>query len=267
MSVEQKLGARPPLDVALVDDGGKATNPGRLLRGRPIVLLPIFYRCTGVCTTEMQGVLHALRENPKLKPGRDLDVVVLGLNPTETPELAAAKKAEYVDQYGDRKTAEGWTFLTGTEANVRRVAEALGDHYTYDRAKNQVNHPSAVMLLTPEGACLVLHARRDVSRRSLRGRTSPARPRIRSGFRRRRAGSAASTPTRSPGERSIAVQGVMRLLGGHGGPRDPHDDGGPEPSKPRHGVKTARLFARLNRPERREFVSLPNPHFRDYPWG
>ena len=151
VSFVPKPGAVPPMDVPLVDDRGNPTNPGRLLRGRPLVILPIFYRCNGVCTTEMQGVLNALAKNPKLVPGRDLDVVVLGLNPKETPELAAAKKAEYLEQYGRPETKDGWTFLTGTMANVTRVASALGVHYTYDPVKDTVNHPSAVLILTPEG--------------------------------------------------------------------------------------------------------------------
>ena len=144
-------GAVPPMNVPLVDDQGHPTNPGRLLRGRPLVILPIFYRCNGVCTTEMQGVLNALAKNPKLVPGRDLDVVILGLNPKETPDLAAAKKAEYLEQDGRPETKDGWTFLTGTQANVTRVASALGVHYTYDPIKDTVNHPSAVLVLTPEG--------------------------------------------------------------------------------------------------------------------
>lgn len=151
VSFDPPMGARPPMDVALRDDKGNATNFGRLLRGRPIVLLPIFYRCTGVCTTEMQGILSVLYRNPKIVPGRDLDVVVLGLNPKETPALAAAKKAEYLEQYGHRESAPGWVFTTGSFENVTRIANALGVRYTYDAVKDQVNHPSAVLVLTPDG--------------------------------------------------------------------------------------------------------------------
>ena len=157
------------------------------------------------------AVLHALRENPKLKPGRDLDVVVLGLNPTETPELAAAKKAEYVDQYGDRKTAQGWTFLTGTETNVRQVAEALGDHYIYDRAKNQVNHPSAVMVLTPEGrVSSYMLAGMYPAGRFAEDVARAAKDQIGVQEETSWLGCVHTDPV--TGERSIAVQGVMRLL-------------------------------------------------------
>ena len=149
--LEGRIGESIPTDVTLKDDHGQPTNPGRLLRGRPLVVLPIFYLCNGVCTTEMQGVLSALRRNPKLRPGRDLDVVVLGLNPKETPELAAAKKEEYLDAYGHRETKDGWTFLTGPQKEVARVANALGVHYVYHPGTDRVDHPSAVAVLTPEG--------------------------------------------------------------------------------------------------------------------
>ena len=151
VSIDPQMGTRAPLDVALRGDDGRDASLGRLLKGRPLVLLPIFYRCNGVCTVEMQGVLNALAKNPELRPGRDLDVVVLGLNPKETPDLAAAKKAEYLAQYGHPETRDGWTFLTGPQAPTARIANALGVHYTYDAERDRVNHPSAVIVLTPEG--------------------------------------------------------------------------------------------------------------------
>ena len=149
--LEGRIGDRLPTDVPLRNDQGEPTDTGRLLRGRPLLVLPIFYRCNGVCTTEMQGVLNALRKNPELRPGRDLDVVVLGLNPKETPELAAAKKAEYLETYGHKDTKDGWIFLTGPQKETARVANALGVHYVYHPETDQVDHPSAVVVLTPEG--------------------------------------------------------------------------------------------------------------------
>ena len=213
VSVEQKIGAVPPLDVPLTDEKGRATNMGRLFRGRPLVLLPIFYRCNGVCTTEMQGVLNALGKNRDLVPGRDLDIVVLGLNPKETPDLARAKKAEYLDAYGHRETADGWTFLTAPEDRVQKVATALGVHYTYDPEHDRVNHPSAVLVLTP-GA--------RVSAYELSGMVPPARFAADV----RRAGRDELSKAVSDeswlgcvhvdpvtGKRSIVVQGVLRVLG------------------------------------------------------
>lgn len=151
VGVDQKIGATIPTEIVLTDEAGHPTNLGRLLRGRPIVLLPIFLRCTGACTTEMQGVLSALMKKKELVPGRDLDLVIVDLNPKETVDLAAAKKAEYLDQYGHKETAKGWTFLTGPEEAVQKIVRPLGFKYTYDVPRDRVNHPGVVYVLTPTG--------------------------------------------------------------------------------------------------------------------
>ena len=58
-------------------------------------------------------------------------------------------KFEPVD---DRTAAsEGWTFLTGDEANVRAVADAVGFGFNYVEAKKEFAHPTAVIVLSPSG--------------------------------------------------------------------------------------------------------------------
>lgn len=214
IGVDFKIGATVPKEVVLIDDKGQPTNLAKLLKGRPIVLLPIFYRCVGVCTTEMQGVLKALAKNPDLVPGRDFDIVGLDLNPKETPELAAAKKAQYLDQYGRKETANGWTFLTGPEAEVQKIAKEIGFNYTYEAERDRVNHPSAVYILTPTGR---------VSAVMLEGMYPSAR--FAEDVRRAAKDELGEPPTDTAwlgcvhvdpitGERSIAVMGVARLLAG-----------------------------------------------------
>jgi protein SCO1/2 len=151
VGVDQKIGTTIPTEIELTDEAGHRTNLGKLLRGRPIVLLPIFLRCTGACTVEMQGVLNALAKKADLIPGRDLDLVIVDLNPKETAELAAAKKAEYLDQYGHKETAKAWTFLTGPEDAVQKIVQPIGFKYTYDAPRDRVNHPGVVYVLTPTG--------------------------------------------------------------------------------------------------------------------
>lgn len=149
--VEPKLGARIPTDVTLTDENGKATNFAKLQHGRPIVLLPIFYRCANVCTVEMEGVLSCLSKTREIRAGRDVDLVAISLNPKETPDLAAAKKAQYLEEFKLPDAAAGVTLLTGSEPAVQQIAHAIGFHYTYDPEKDRVNHPSGVYMLTPDG--------------------------------------------------------------------------------------------------------------------
>src|SRR5579862_7142618 len=130
--VDQKPGAQLPLDARFKDESGQTVTFGSMFRGHPLVLLPIFYRCTGVCNIELQGVLNALIRDPKLVPGRDPEVVCLGTNPKEGPALAKGKKQSTLEEYGKPNTASGWHFLTGDLPDIRAVTDAMGFQFTYD---------------------------------------------------------------------------------------------------------------------------------------
>jgi protein SCO1/2 len=65
--------------------------------------------------------------------------------------MAAAKKATYVDHYGRPATAAGWHFLTGTEASIKPLTEAVGFHYAYDTNLQQYAHGAAIYVATAKG--------------------------------------------------------------------------------------------------------------------
>jgi protein SCO1/2 len=69
----------------------------------------------------------------------------------EKPELAAAKKQLYVNSYQRPNAAEGWHFLTGDEASIQKLTQAVGFHFKFDPTTNQFAHASGIMVLTPQG--------------------------------------------------------------------------------------------------------------------
>jgi protein SCO1/2 len=83
--------------------------------------------------------------------GRDYEVVSISINPKETPELARGKKNDVLDHYKRPGGFDGWHFLTGTQAEVQKVASAIGYRYYYDPAKSQILHPTALFVATPDG--------------------------------------------------------------------------------------------------------------------
>jgi hypothetical protein len=87
----------------------------------------------------------------KFEPGREFDVVVVSFNPREGPGLASQKKAAYVERYGRPHTAAGWHFLTGGEASIKQLTEAIGFQYAYDDAIKQYAHGPAIEIVTPRG--------------------------------------------------------------------------------------------------------------------
>ncbi|CAN5403798.1 SCO family protein [soil metagenome] len=151
IGIDQRLG-QPVMGLATFkDDDGKTVRLKDLLGKRPVILLPIFYTCTGACNLELQGIVDTLAQTPSLQVGRDLDIVTLGINPKETPELARNKKTLTLRTFAGKTDPKAWHFLTGDAQDTRAVTDSLGFTFTYDEARDRVSHPAAIMVLTPKG--------------------------------------------------------------------------------------------------------------------
>ncbi len=146
----QNLNAQLPLETPLRDESGRDVTIGDYFGKRPVIVLFVYYECPMLCTLELNGLLRNLRALT-MTAGREFDIVTVSIDPTETPALASAKKKGYLKRY-DRPGAEnGWHFLTGTEPNVRRLADTVGFTYVYDPRSKQYAHPAGLIVATPQG--------------------------------------------------------------------------------------------------------------------
>jgi protein SCO1 len=82
-------------------------------------------------------------------------VVTVSFNPDDTPEIASEKKKIYIDRMNERlekmTDGAGWHFLTGQQAEIKQLADAVGFHYRRDPRTGQFIHAAAIMLVTPKG--------------------------------------------------------------------------------------------------------------------
>lgn len=147
---DQNLGATLPLDTSFVHDDGRTVELGDLIGERPVVLCFVYYECPMLCTLVLNGLVSSLRA-VKLDPGVDYDVVAISIDPGETPELAAAKKAKYLEELGRPEAAPSWHFLSGDEASIRAVADVCGFRYEYLEDKDEYAHASGLIVTTADG--------------------------------------------------------------------------------------------------------------------
>lgn len=148
--LEQRLNEQAPLDTVFRDDTGKTVRLGDYFGKKPILLMLPFYKCPGICKDELMGIVRSLKQI-NFNVGNEFDVVIVSINPKETPDIAALHKEQYVKDYQRPDTAHGWHLLTGEEAQIRRLADAVGFYYVYDTKTDQYNHPAGLMVLTPQG--------------------------------------------------------------------------------------------------------------------
>ena len=147
---DQNLNQPLPLDVELTDEHGRTVKMGDYFGKRPVVLSFVYYGCPMLCLQSLSSLaatLGVLSENP----GEDFEVVSVSIDPRETPALALEKKTHYVERSGKPSLAEGWHYLTGTEANIQRLTKAAGFRYAWDESQQQFAHPAGIVIATPQG--------------------------------------------------------------------------------------------------------------------
>jgi protein SCO1/2 len=154
VQVSQHLNQTLPLDAAFVDDTGKPVVLGDYFGKRPALLSLVYYNCPMLCSEELDGMTSAL-EMVKLQPGKDFNIVVISIDPSETPAEAAKKKAFYLKRYGHPETASGWHFLTGQKPAIDAVTQAVGFGYVRvpgpDGKLSQFAHASSIEIVTTDG--------------------------------------------------------------------------------------------------------------------
>jgi protein SCO1 len=150
VGIDQLLNNQVPLDLEFRDDSGRTVKLAEYFKDKPVVLSLVYYDCPRLCTQVLTGLLGAMKALP-MTPGKEFVNLSVSFDPRETPQLAAAKKAEYLKRY-DRPGAEaGWHFLTGDERAIQALTKAVGFRYVWDPVTKQYAHAGGIMVLTPQG--------------------------------------------------------------------------------------------------------------------
>ena len=150
VGIEQHLDEQIPPNLVFRDETGRTVHLADYFGKKPVVLNLVYYQCPMLCGEVLSGLESALRVL-KFDVGKEFDVLTISFDPKETPEMAAAKKAEYLKRYGRTGAAKGWHFLTGPQDSIDALTKAAGFQYQYDPKTGQFAHATAIMVLTPQG--------------------------------------------------------------------------------------------------------------------
>ena len=170
-----QLGAQMPVGAKLTESDGTTHLFGEYFHAaRPVIFLPIFYKCNGVCYAETESLMKMLmvetalstkRSVDSVVPGRDFDLVVMSIHPKETADLAAAKRVELMTEFQEawkKQTPEmqdqlnkyldrGIHYTVATPEEARKLTDVMGFYYQYDEQKDWVNHPAVAAFIATSG--------------------------------------------------------------------------------------------------------------------
>jgi len=151
VGVDEHLDAAIPLDASFRDQDGKAVTLRDYFDGkRPVVLNFAYHSCPVLCPMVLNQVETGLK-GVGWTMGREYEVVTISVDPNDSLEKARARKAGLLADYDRAGADKGWHFLVGDQANIERVAKAVGFRYHYDESIQQWAHPSVLMIAKPDG--------------------------------------------------------------------------------------------------------------------
>ncbi|TYO98980.1 protein SCO1/2 [Geothermobacter ehrlichii] len=147
VGIEERLGEQVPPDIMVRDELGRQLRLGDLF-DRPVLLAPVYYRCSNVCNALQASLAQSL---PKLgrELRREIRVLSFSFDPDETPAVARGSKKIYRAAVRERFPMDSWLFLTADAGAIRRLTTAIG--YRFYKEGSEFVHPVAVVVLAPGG--------------------------------------------------------------------------------------------------------------------
>ena len=151
VGLEEKPGNVLPNGVSLTNHEGKVVKSSEWLnQGKPVFLTLNYFRCSTICDKMLFDLSRALKD-VEWAPGEGYKVVTISIDPKEDAKEAAKKRNQVFAIADLKEETADWEFLTGPEAEVRKIAEAVGYQYAYDEKTDQWGHPAVFMMISSEG--------------------------------------------------------------------------------------------------------------------
>lgn len=148
---DQRLGERVPLDLLFHDESGASIRLGDYFDNRPVILSLNYFHCQNLCPLELEGLMNGLN-GISFTLDHDYTLITVSIDPREGPADAADIKSRELRAYERAaEGATGWHVLTGGQAAIDRLTEAVGFNYAYDPLQDDYAHPAGVVVLTPSG--------------------------------------------------------------------------------------------------------------------
>ncbi len=150
VGIDQRLDEQIPPDIELFNEEGEAVQLGEYFGEKPVIFALVYFSCPSQCNLVLDGILQALRVL-NFDAGEEFQVVTVSFDPSDTADVAKARKVMYSEMYGRDGADEGWHFLTGEQDQITALTEAVGFRYVYDENTEQFAHSNGIILATPTG--------------------------------------------------------------------------------------------------------------------
>ena len=148
IKIDEKLGDLIDLNLSFKNEKGQTVQLKNFFGEKPVLFTIIYYLCPNLCQLHLNGLAAGISGLSEMQ--EDFEFVALSMDHSETPALAKAKKKSYLKKLNQLK-GSNWSFLTGSEANIKKISSQVGFKFRWNEKEKQFAHLPAAYVLTPKG--------------------------------------------------------------------------------------------------------------------
>jgi protein SCO1/2 len=164
LDIEEKLGAQVPLDAMVTTAEGVEMRLGDFFddeanpnRGKPTVLLLVYYDCPVACPAMLGNLNRAFNGIDDWTIGEQYNVLAVSFDPSNTQEQAQEYALLYRSGYEQNAdhaeaVAKGYQFLRASGDTSKAIAESVGFGFRFLPDVNEYAHATGAIVLTPQGS-------------------------------------------------------------------------------------------------------------------
>lgn len=147
----EKRGELAALDVEFTNQDGERVRVGDYFDGeRPVVLVFGYFKCPVVCPVVFNNTKKVFNELAWAL-GDEYRALTISFDHTDTPDAALAEQGAALAGIRNHTGDSAWPFLTGDAASIKTFCESVGWKYKYLPKTGDFSHPTAIIILSPEG--------------------------------------------------------------------------------------------------------------------
>jgi protein SCO1/2 len=155
-AIVEKPNAQIPLDLTFTRSDGTPVKLGDAFKqDKPVILSLVYFSCPNLCGFTQESLLEFVRTSPHgITLGKDYDILVVSIDHEDTSKDAALKRKNYLAKVPLPETQSGFTYLTGSKENIRKLADTVGFPFHFNPPNtdsDKIAHASGIFVCTPEG--------------------------------------------------------------------------------------------------------------------
>ncbi len=149
--IAEMRGELAALDTIFTDQDGNAVRVGDYFDGeRPVVLVFGYFSCPVVCPVVFNNTKKVFNDLAWTL-GDEYRALTISFDHRDTAQAAYAERGAAlagVTRYTDESA---WPFLTGNATTIREFCDSVGWKYKYLPEAGEFSHPTAIIVLSPDG--------------------------------------------------------------------------------------------------------------------